>query len=238
MINYTWGDAGGSGSSNVGQSYPATYPAGERYAGQKTLRDYYRENQLRCEQMREKLAAYNSLLLSFQGPESTWIRWLIKRGMQNIIAGAQARGLERGWLEDYMTPRGEMPEGLSKHEQYLWRNQPDYGVPAIPDWMWEYIVPVTTQTEAGKGRGTRTRTSTTYTLRPLGAQEKLSAEQQNMLAGWLAWAKAGFPSKFSEQALIEASDIERHWTPYVTESQAMFPKAPPGKPQWATAVQR
>lgn len=206
------------------------------YAGQKTLQDYYKENQLRCEQMREKLAAYNSLLNQFYGPESTWIRWLIQKRKDAIMKDLsiyEQSSMPKGWLDRYIG--GEMELHTGAEGEFMRKR---YGeLPAIPDWMREYIVPVTTQTEVGQGRGTRTKASTTYTLRPLGAQEKLSAEQQGLLAGWLAWSKAGFPTKFSTENLMGITDIERYWSPYRMESQAMFSKGT-NKPRWATAFQR
>ena len=215
-----------------------TYPADQLYAGQKTLGDYYRENIAKCQQFREVNLAYDSLLRQFQGPESTWIRWLIKRNKGMIISDmlgrdAYGKSMSKGWLDRYIS--GDLPLHTGKEAEFY---QKHYGeIPALPDWMRDYIIPVTTETEVSKGRGTQTKTSTSYTLRPLSPTAKLDAEQQNQLAGFLAWSKAGFPTKWSEDALIQMSDIERHWTPYTMESEAMFSKAPT-KPKWATTFQR
>ena len=76
------------------------------------------------------------------------------------------------------------------------------------------------------------------TLIPLGAQERLGAEQQAQLAGFLAYTKAGAPERYSEKALEEMADIERWWRPYQAESMAIFPKQTKLRPRWATARQR
>ena len=154
-----------------------------------------------------KMAALGNLMGQFWGPEAAWIRWLIGERISQI-----------GRKFDM-----EMPE-----------REP----PPVPDWMQEYVIPQEEVIPSGR-RGIRRppQTRTTYQLRPLSAQAKLSPEQQSLMAGFQAWQKAGAPTRYSESAIERMSDIDRWWSPYQMESQAMFPKSPI-KPRWATAVQR
>ena len=247
MAEFTWQSAlnttapsscpGGVCNYGGGTSTPWTWNTDPnyagRYGGQETLLDIFAKNRAWCERWREANLAYNSMLRQYQGPESTWIRWFLKYNKGAIIGSMlgktpSAKTMSKGWLDRYIS--GDLPLHTGREGEFFREYRGE--LPAIPDWMQEYIMPTTTKEE---GRGTRE--STTYTLRPLGAQERLNAEQQAQLAGFLAWSKAGFPTRWGEDALIAMSDIERHWTPYATESQSMFSRGVQ-KPKWATMTQR
>jgi len=82
------------------------------------------------------------------------------------------------------------------------------GAPPIPDWMKPYLEP-----SLGK----------VGEVRPIGAQAQLDTDQMAQMAGFQTWSKVGAPTSFSQSAITAMSDIEKWWTPLVTQSQKLFP---------------
>ena len=153
------------------------------------------------------------LMTQFKTPEGAFVRWML----QNRINFLAQRAFGKGGLE----PR----EGRVREAKM-----------PIPDWMEEYItyktVPDTGRREI-KGQEKYQRERKIPTLIPLSAQERLDPEQQMALAGLQAWSK----SLEHKMGIEGASDISRWWSPYVSQSQAMFSRGTT-KPRWRTAVQR
>jgi len=158
----------------------------------------------------------------FQGPESTYIRWLIDEEI-----GSLTRRFAKLSGRDYTTARSQ---------------------PApVPDWMQEYITPTPMQASeyyGGRERGGLSRSrkrgeeQQANVLRPLGAQEELPPEQMGLMAGYQAWGKAGSPTSFSTQAIERMADWQRHWSYYTKQSQTLMPQQVKHAPRWRTPEQR
>lgn len=100
----------------------------------------------------------------------------------------------------------------------------------IPDWMKPYLEPAIQYEGAAEG-------TQAATVRPIGAQAKLSPTQLGQLAGYEAWGRAGAPTEYSEGALEAMADVDRWWTPLVNLSKALFPSQQRLKARWMPAQQ-
>ena len=119
----------------------------------------------------------------------------------------------------------------------------------IPDWMRPYLQTVTPFTTGGarasSPRGTRVKggltgerpIAGTGQVKPLGAQAKLDPEQMQMLAGYLAWQKAGAPMSYSDAAIRAMADWQKWWGEYVAQSQKLMPKQVSLEQRWRPASQ-
>jgi len=164
----------------------------------------------------QKMRELSGLLRQFTGPESGFIRWLINKKMQDLqYEVGKKRGLSA------IRP-------------------PEYAPPPIPDWMQQYIQPIeTAPVMETRGRQRRpVETKQLGTLSSLGAQEELTSTQQAQMAGYLAWQKAGAPTKYSGSALRGMSDWQRWWGEYTRQSQALFPKQQSLTTRWRVGEQR
>jgi len=113
----------------------------------------------------------------------------------------------------------------------------------VPDWMRQYIDPsVSGERPTGTeriGRDVVPRTATVGEgmLAPLGAQADVTPEQMEEMAGYLAWHKAGSPTRYSEESLLKMADWERHWGEHTKLSESLFPARAQLGQRWATARQ-
>lgn len=155
------------------------------------------------------------LLGQFHGPESGFIRWMIRN---------KIKGLEYE---------------LDKMRGVTEARPPTYAPPPIPDWMQEYIVPGETIERGAPSRAKwGERTKQTYKLKPLSAQEELTPEQMGQMAAYQAWQKAGAPTEYSDWALRAMSDWQRHWDYYTRQSESLFPQKTKQTTRWKVATQR
>ena len=91
-----WGNRTVSDADLYGRS---TYPSDIMYGGQETLGDYYRRANLLKSQWQEEKLIYENMLNEFAGPESTWIRLLIK-GKLNEVKQRSFIDILRGTYSD------------------------------------------------------------------------------------------------------------------------------------------
>ena len=157
-----------------------------------------------------KTQALRNMKSQFYGPESTWIRWLIDTKLKDMADKAG-----RASIGNFLVSE-----------------------PEIPNWAEEYLTPTTAPVAPQRDKRAKgvQAPREVYGVRPLGPQANLSPDQQRWLAGYGAYAQAGYPTKYIPGAIEEMADIDRWWSPFMTESGAMFPKTPT-KPKWAAATQ-
>ena len=119
-----WGNRAVSNADLYGRS---TYPSDIMYAGQETLGDYYNRANLLKSQWQEEKLIYENMLNEFTGPESTWIRLMLKskldevkqRSFIDILRGTYSdRDIKPitppapDWMQDFIVERTVEPEPL------------------------------------------------------------------------------------------------------------------------------
>jgi len=155
---------------------------------------------------------------------------------ERLGAGAAQRAEieSRGWasaLEPGQTRIGTYPVPGGKERQARVERargvlaEPREGVyeaepPPMPDWLWEYL-----ETSMPLGGGA-------YAMRPLGAQAEIPSERLAHMGGYLGWAKAGTPTRFSEEALSRMARIPAWWEEYTRLSEKLFPKRVSLRARW------
>jgi len=210
----------------------------------------------RIEYLSAQAGMYEEMKGQFSGAESTYIRWMLDNKIKEVYhqINRERESNREGYrqmLTTYakaQTEAGDI-EGAQKTLELAAKKIggeiPPYEAepPPMPSWLGEYLessIPYKKEdvTEQAKQRRSFNQEELTPSLRPLGAQAELNPEQMGLMAGYQAWGKAGAPSRYSEQALLEMSQWERWWEPYVSLSKKLFPKQTALGTRWMTARQR
>lgn len=188
------------------------------------------EDQMRGQTLLARLKAeivdLKELSRQFSGAEATWMRWLIATKVQGLNSNIDSlRGVAP-------SKRGQAPSP-----------------PPIPAWMEEYLeksIPAAVPEYSAYGeqlarpspRGARPAPEGAATLRPMGAQAELTPDQMGLMAGYQSWAAAGSPRRYSEGAITEMADWQKHWAQHTRLSESLFPKQAKLGQRWTTALQR
>ena len=217
--------------------------------GMPSLTDYDKRIQNRVSQMEElqaQIQDLNEVKASFIDPEDWITKWLVDNNMrtlednfnrlsdeaeadyyqeqqatltQKLVSGAGVGGKAEtmaGWGQ-----RGDITKRLSEISQRGQVRPAAETEPPIPPWMEDYL----------SSRGE---------IAPLGAQERMSAENLAMLlgsdrgGGYLGWHKAGRPTEFNQEYANALAQVPRLKEEYTREAESLFPtKAKLGTPKWA-----